>query len=182
MVLLTCAACAPATPRPAIPTALLPPPSGGTMPASQWEAEAKPAPPPASPKASGPEWARADFAPPPPSTPVSPKAGYGQCLRSRLCELEGMCSPDADGQCIAASSEDCRPSDACLGGRCTAHQGVCIAASDKDCRGSWACKGWGRCSHDGHEACIATAQVDCQASTRCSREGECTLRGDACEK
>jgi len=116
----------------------------------------------------------------PPDEPVAPRADFGKCLRSRMCQFEGYCSPDANGQCIAQSNDDCRPSDACLGGRCTARDGVCIAGSEEDCRGSWACKGWGRCSHDGDDSCIATSQHDCQVSTRCQREGECTLQGDVC--
>ncbi|MCA9620755.1 MAG: hypothetical protein KC731_17145 [Myxococcales bacterium] len=118
----------------------------------------------------------------PPSKPVIPGATTGACLRSPLCKLEGFCSPNAGGLCIAADSDDCAPSDACLGGRCTARDGECIAGSDEDCRGSWACRGWGLCSHDGDRSCIATSAADCQASTRCQREGECRLADAACVK
>lgn len=119
---------------------------------------------------------------PPPEQPVAPPAAIGQCLRSRMCGFEGLCSPGEEGLCIAASDEDCDGSDACHGGRCSARDGVCIAATDEDCRGSWACKGWGRCFHDGQGACQAKLAEDCRASTRCSREGECQLAGDVCAK
>jgi hypothetical protein len=99
-----------------------------------------------------------------------------------MCGFEGLCSPSEGGLCIAASDADCKPSDACHGGRCTAKDGLCIAATDEDCRTSWACKGWGRCFHDGHEACAAKLVADCRASTRCQREGECKLVGDVCAK
>ncbi len=114
--------------------------------------------------------------------PVVPPPVIGRCLRSRLCQLEGLCSGTGDGRCIAGSSDDCRPSDACLGGRCTAKDERCVAGSDADCQGSWACKGWGRCHYDGTDSCVASSATDCQASTRCPREGECTLRGGACVK
>jgi hypothetical protein len=117
---------------------------------------------------------------PPPDRVVTPPSDFGQCLRSRMCQFEGFCSPSDEGQCIAASDDDCKGSDACLGGRCSARNGVCVAASDEDCRGSWACKGWGRCNFDGTDACIATSAADCAASTRCQREGECRLAGDEC--
>src|SRR5262245_64798482 len=94
---------------------------------------------------------------PPPDETVTPPSDFGQCLRSRMCQFEGFCSPSPEGQCIASSDDDCRPSDACLGGRCTAKEGRCVAGSEEDCRGSWACKGWGRCSFDGSEACVATS-------------------------
>jgi len=116
------------------------------------------------------------------SGPVAPKHDFGKCLRSRLCELEGLCTPTDDGRCIAASNDDCRPSDACLGGRCTASEGRCIAGSDADCQGSQACQAWGRCAHDGQGLCIARSAADCQASYRCQREGECLLRDGACVK
>ena len=118
----------------------------------------------------------------PPAAPVTPGQTLGACLRSPLCKLEGFCSPNAGGLCIAADSDDCAPSDACLGGRCTARDGECIAGSDEDCRGSWACRGWGLCSHDGDAGCVATSASDCRASTRCQREGECRLARDACVK
>src|SRR5262245_45564121 len=73
----------------------------------------------------------------PPEDPMSPPLDIGGCLRSRMCELEGFCSPNEEGTCIAANDADCRPSDACLGGRCTARNGTCIAANDTDCRESW---------------------------------------------
>lgn len=117
---------------------------------------------------------------PPPSEPVTPPADHGQCIRGRMCQLEGFCSVGDDGQCIAASSDDCRPSDACLGGRCTAQGGVCIAANDEDCRSSWACKGYGLCHHDGAGSCAAKNDHDCRASTRCARLGECRLDQGAC--
>ena len=118
----------------------------------------------------------------PPGQPVTPQRSFGGCLRSPLCELEGLCSPRDDGLCIAEDDDDCHGSDACLGGRCTARDGVCIASNDEDCRTSWACKGWGRCFHDGDAACMAKNVADCQASTRCQRKGECALRGDECVK
>ncbi|MEM6788514.1 MAG: hypothetical protein AAF715_13425 [Myxococcota bacterium] len=118
----------------------------------------------------------------PPTSPVRPPTDHGRCMRGRYCELEGFCSQDAEGQCIAADDEDCRPSAACKGGRCTAFEGRCIAANDEDCRGSWACKGYGMCQHDGEEACVATRVEECQASTRCRREGFCTLRDGECVK
>ena len=117
---------------------------------------------------------------PPPDHPVTPPADHGQCIRGRMCQLEGFCSVGETGQCIAASNDDCRPSDACLGGRCTARDGVCVAASDEDCRDSWACKGYGLCAHDGSDACVANSEDDCRASTRCARLGECRLEGGAC--
>jgi hypothetical protein len=116
----------------------------------------------------------------PPDDPVAPPLDIGGCLRSRMCQLEGFCSPNTEGTCVAANDADCRPSDACLGGRCTARDGHCIAANDADCRESWACKGYGLCRHDGDEACMATSEDDCRASTRCAREGECTLAAGAC--
>lgn len=118
---------------------------------------------------------------PPPSDPVRPPADHGQCIRGRMCQLEGMCSLGEEaGQCVAASDDDCRPSDACLGGRCSARDGICVAASDDDCRGSWACKGYGLCAFDGEAACMATRDEDCRASTRCARLGECRLEQGAC--
>ena len=117
---------------------------------------------------------------PPPGQPIVPPSDWGGCLRSRMCQLEGMCTPGGEGLCIAADNDDCKPSDACLGGRCSAREGRCVAATDEDCRGSWACRGWGRCSHDGSEACMATSAADCLASTRCKREGECRLLAGAC--
>jgi hypothetical protein len=118
----------------------------------------------------------------PPDEPVAPSADHGHCLRWRMCQLEGLCSTASMGRCVAASNDDCKPSDACLGGRCTAKEGRCIAGSDEDCRGSWACKGYGRCNHDGNELCIATSAGDCKASTRCQREGECQLSNHECVK
>jgi hypothetical protein len=119
---------------------------------------------------------------PPPNGPVIPQADFGRCLRSRMCGFEGLCSPSEGELCIAASNADCKDSDACRGGRCTAKDGVCIAASDDDCRTSWACRAWGRCFHDGHEACSAKLAKDCRKSTRCQREGECKLVGNVCAK
>lgn len=116
----------------------------------------------------------------PPNQSRTPPKAWGQCLRSRLCELEGLCSPGPDSLCIAESDDDCRPSDACLGGRCSAKEGRCVAATDDDCKTSWACKGYGRCYHDGDEACMAKSEEDCRASTRCQREGECSLSGGEC--
>jgi hypothetical protein len=116
----------------------------------------------------------------PPEHPVAPTADFGRCMRSRMCQYEGLCSPSDSGMCIAESDDDCKPSDACLGGRCTMKNGVCVAASDEDCRGSWACKGYGMCTHDGKEACMATSPADCRASTRCQRDGECNLRNGVC--
>jgi hypothetical protein len=119
----------------------------------------------------------------PPDRPVAPPPDVGTCLRGRMCDLEGLCSASEDhGNCIAATNDDCRPSDACLGGRCTAKEGRCIAASDEDCRSSWACKGYGACHHDGNEACIATSVGECAASTRCKREGYCDLAAGECVK
>lgn len=83
---------------------------------------------------------------------------------------------------MAATDEDCEPSAACKGGRCTAFEGRCIAADDEDCRNSWACKGYGRCNHDGEEACMATTAEDCRASTRCQRLGMCKVQDGACVK
>jgi hypothetical protein len=117
---------------------------------------------------------------PPPDHAVTPPLNFGSCLRSRMCQFEGFCTPNHHGQCIAATDDDCKPSDACLGGRCTAREGRCVAGSPEDCRDSWACKAWGRCTFDGGEACVATSEADCIASTRCRREGECVLEGDAC--
>lgn len=119
---------------------------------------------------------------PPPDTPLRPLVNHGMCMRGRFCELEGFCSQDAEGQCIAATDEDCEPSAACKGGRCTAFEGRCIAADDDDCRNSWACKGYGRCNHDGEEACMAASVEDCRASTRCDRLGMCNLRDGECVK
>jgi hypothetical protein len=118
----------------------------------------------------------------PPNQPVRPPMDHGRCIRGRFCELEGFCSMDAQGQCIAATNEDCKPSAACLGGRCTAFEGRCIAANDDDCRGSWACKGYGQCHHDRDEACMAKDEAECRASTRCQREGFCKLAGGECVK
>ncbi|MEQ9323181.1 MAG: hypothetical protein RIF41_28700 [Polyangiaceae bacterium] len=115
-----------------------------------------------------------------PDQPVTPGRSLGGCLRSPLCGLEGLCSPRDDDLCIAEDDDDCRGSDACLGGRCTAKDGVCVASNDEDCRESWACKGWGRCFYDGDAACMAKDAADCRASTRCQREGECALRGGEC--
>lgn len=83
---------------------------------------------------------------------------------------------------MAASDDDCKGADACLGGRCTARDGLCIAADDEDCQGSVACSGYGRCVHDGDEACVAEAEADCRASTRCQRLGECRLADGECVK
>jgi len=118
----------------------------------------------------------------PPRQPVTPQLGFGGCLRSPLCRLEGLCSAQPDGLCIAEDDDDCSGSDACLGGRCTARDGVCVASNDEDCRKSWACKGWGRCYFDGDAACMAKDAADCRASTRCQRQGECVLRGNECAK
>ena len=118
----------------------------------------------------------------PPGESVTPERRFGGCLRSPLCGLEGLCSPREDDLCIAEDDDDCRGSDACLGGRCTAKDGVCVASNDEDCRDSWACKGYGRCFYDGDVACMAKDVADCQASTRCKREGECVLRGGECIK
>jgi len=127
----------------------------------------------ANPDASEEETENSEFMldrdPPPPSQVVTPPNDFGRCLRSRMCQYEGFCTPNAEGQCIAANNDDCRPSDACLGGRCTAKNGLCVAGSEEDCRSSWACKGWGRCGFDGSEACVATSEADCVASTRCRR-------------
>lgn len=182
MIGLALAACHPST-APAddpsavvIPTELRPPSAGG------WDAETpsldratEPSDPPSDRSHLRPG-ARAG----PPSAPVTPGASFGPCLRSPLCRLEGLCSPNDEGLCVAADDDDCKASDACLGGRCTARDGTCVAGSDEDCRQSWACKGWGRCAHDGDAVCIATDEADCRASTRCTREGECVLVGDAC--
>ncbi|MBW2529579.1 MAG: hypothetical protein JRI23_35705 [Deltaproteobacteria bacterium] len=113
-------------------------------------------------------------------TPVNPPLNWGRCLRWVLCQYEGLCTATDDGRCIAADDEDCRPSDACLGGRCTAKDGQCMAGSDADCRGSRACSDWGRCFHDGHGVCMAAQVSDCQASNRCRHLGECTLLDHAC--
>jgi hypothetical protein len=121
-------------------------------------------------------WGRGE----PPSQPVRPPSDHGQCIRGRMCQLEGFCSVGEGGQCIAASDDDCAPSDACLGGRCSAREGLCVAADDDDCRESWACKGYGLCHHDGDQACMARAEDDCRASTRCARLGECRLDQGAC--
>jgi hypothetical protein len=112
--------------------------------------------------------------------PMAPPADYGRCLRSRMCQLEGYCSPGVAGLCVAASDDDCKPSDACLGGRCSARDGRCVASNDAECRSSWACKGYGRCDFDGDEACMATSAVDCARSTRCQRVGECRLARGEC--
>lgn len=116
----------------------------------------------------------------PPGSP--PPGAMGWCLRSRMCELEGMCTPSEGDLCIAASDSDCESSKACLGGRCSARGGLCVAADDEDCRESWACKGYGRCHFDGKDACMATSDEECRASTRCIREGECLHSGGACVK
>ncbi len=116
----------------------------------------------------------------PPGTP--PTAAMGWCMRSRMCELEGLCTPSEGDLCIASSDSDCEGSKACLGGRCSARGGLCVAADDEDCRESWACKGYGRCNFDGTDACMATSDADCQASTRCQRERECRLADGVCVK
>ena len=116
----------------------------------------------------------------PPGAPPPPAMGW--CLRSRLCELEGLCSAARGDLCIAATNSDCTDSKACLGGRCSARGGVCVAANDQDCRQSWACKGYGRCYFDGKDACKATDADDCAVSTRCTREGECRLGAGVCVK
>jgi hypothetical protein len=185
MTLLGVVACAcssapePVAPEVVVPAEMRPPSAGGRaveLPTIEEELASQPAD-------SGGVPIRPGFKATPPSQPVIPKIGFGGCLRSPLCRLEGLCSPQAGGAlCIAADDDDCNGSDACLGGRCTARDGGCIAGSDEDCRESWACKGWGRCAHDGDESCIAVSLADCRASTRCRREGECLLHGDECAK
>ena len=113
---------------------------------------------------------------------VPPTAAMGWCMRSRMCELEGLCTPSEGDLCIASADSDCEGSKACLGGRCSARGGVCVAANDEDCRESWACKGYGRCNFDGTDACMATSDADCRASTRCQRERECRLADGVCSK
>ena len=185
-VCLALAACQPSAARPPEPIPVVPadlrPPSDGVAVDTPTLDDAD-RPPPA-PVATVP--LREGYSSKPPDKPVTPSRGYGACLRSPLCKLEGFCSPTPDKTgdelCIAADDDDCAASDACLGGRCTARDGECIAGSDEDCLESWACKGWGRCAHDGDARCIAVSAADCRASTRCQREGECTLAGEECVK
>ncbi|MEM9696507.1 MAG: hypothetical protein AAGA56_28450 [Myxococcota bacterium] len=119
---------------------------------------------------------------PPPDRPISPQLDFGRCLRSRLCELEGLCTSLDSGKCIASSDDDCRASEACGGGRCTAREGRCVASNDADCRSSLACSLHGACAFDGDEMCHAVSRADCQASTRCRDFGECALTDGACTK
>lgn len=114
--------------------------------------------------------------------PSKPPLDFGRCLRWRMCEYEGLCSPTAQGGCVALRDDDCAPSDACLGGRCSARNGRCVATSDRECRASLACTSWGRCSFDGRDACMASTAADCLASARCRREGECALQDGVCVK
>lgn len=170
----------PVAPTIVVPESLKPPPPGS--PALPLLTLAPPREPPVEARPSDDEPPVAAPRTRPSGGPIVPPPVIGRCLRSRLCQLEGLCSWTDDGRCVAGSDDDCRPSDACLGGRCTAKEERCVADSDADCRGSWACKGWGRCDHDGDESCVAESAADCRASTRCQREGECTLRGGACVK
>ena len=113
----------------------------------------------------------------------SPRAGnVGFCLRSRMCEWEGLCSARGEDLCIAADDADCEDSKACMGGRCSARDGVCVAANDEDCRESVACSSYGRCNFDGADACKAISEEDCRASARCTRLGQCRVVGDVCGK
>lgn len=45
----------------------------------------------------------------------------------KACKREGLCTMSGAGKCIAASSQDCRPSLVCWSeGRCEAEGGVCV--------------------------------------------------------
>jgi hypothetical protein len=65
-------------------------------------------------------------------------------------------------------------------GVCTAKEGDCVAASDDDCRKGQECPNHGACSARGGH-CVAASDADCEKSSVCARLKACKARDGRCE-
>jgi hypothetical protein len=67
------------------------------------------------------------------------KDGEPQQKCDLACSMRGVCTAK-EGDCVAASDDDCRKGRECPEqGNCSARGGRCVAASDDDCKGSSVC-------------------------------------------
>ncbi len=106
------------------------------------------------------------------------KKGEGAaCFEASECDESLACVGEALKRC-----EKCENTDLCkVDGQCTAKEGQCIAASDDDCRKGYVCGGRGGCvAKDGK--CTVGSDADCKASEACKNEGYCVMKGNNCVK
>ncbi len=110
-----------------------------------------------------------------------------RCRRRRVCRYHGRCSAgehrdddSADGDCSAASDEDCLRSQGCKDwGLCHAWRGVCQAGDDEHCRSAWICRTKGHCSaRDGH--CVVRDDKDCRRAELCKYARKCSAQNGRC--
>ncbi|MBW2454495.1 MAG: hypothetical protein JRI68_08290 [Deltaproteobacteria bacterium] len=100
------------------------------------------------------------------------------CDPSDECRRFGLCTTH-DGQCYAASDEECRRSEGCREGRCTAVQGRCVISASADCRQSVGCRDEGRCSLRA-DRCVVASDADCGQTTACRVYRACVARQGRC--
>jgi len=146
---------------------------GQPTPPAQPSAES----PPASSAEPQPEaWSLPGNEAPPAAATADPAASA--CASRDECRRFGLCTAH-EGQCYAASNEECRRSEGCLEGRCTADQGRCVIASSEDCQRSPGCRDSGRCSLRAG-VCVVASDADCSQTTACRVYRACTARQGRC--